>query len=97
MALTNAQMSEAIAQMICHCKLQEETDYELCHARAVLYTLGYEADADQILQRIYDGGFTHCLDRDFPNKDGVRPSDDSCYWGPDQLRSRLKSLYWHGE
>jgi hypothetical protein len=97
MALTNAQITEAIAQMVSHCKDLEHNDYHSVSARGVLYTLGYEADVDQILQRIYDGGFTYCLDSNFRTKDNEYVTSDVCYWGPDQLRSRLNSLYWYSD
>jgi len=106
MALTNAQMSEAIAQMIVHCKLQEETsNYEYVCARGILHTLGYsDDDADMVLQRIADGGFRYCLDSHIKctngsskNPENIYPSPDVCYWGPDQLRSRLHGLYWPGD
>ena len=39
-------------------------------------------------------GFTYCLDHEFATKDGEYPSQDVCIWGPDQLKSRLQSLYF---
>jgi hypothetical protein len=104
--LTQDQLKEAIEQMKVHCDLKM-ADYEAVSARSVLYELGYEADAEQVLKAIYDAGFTYCLDRDFsathfdPNNpkavnDMVTdyPSADACYWGPDQLKSRLEAVSW---
>lgn len=80
---------EAIAQMICHCKMMmEQGEYEAVSARGVLYTLGFEADADEILAFIASRGFDYCLDPMF----GDHPSRFACYWGPDQLESRLQFI-----
>jgi len=102
--VTKEQIKEAVAQMRSHCQLLEETsDYHGVSARGVLYELGYGADdADEVIRALADGGFAYCLDPMIeathfdPNNaravDGMvtdRPSADACYWGPDQLRSRL--------
>jgi len=98
-ALTDAQVDEAIEQMKSHCGLLME-EYELVSARAALYTLGYHGeDAEQVLKDIYDRGFTYCFDHRYISTwyDGDKevkeyPSEDVCYWGPDQLKSRLNSI-----
>lgn len=90
--LTNAQINEAIEQMKTHCDLAMQ-DYTPLSARSCLYDLGYEADAEQILKALYDGGFTYCLDRSFRTKDGDILTDDVCFWGPDQLKSRLFAIH----
>ena len=64
MALTAAQLKEAIDQMKIQCDLKMN-GYLPVSARSVLYELGYEADIDQLLQVIYDGGFQYCLDPQF--------------------------------
>ena len=94
MALTDEQIKEAIAQMKTHCDLKM-VEYESISARGTLYELGYHGeDAEQVLQRIYDGGFTYCLDPDYHKGDNERINESVCYWGPDQLRSRLDSLFF---
>lgn len=104
--LTDEQVKEAITQMRTSCDLKMEQDYQLVTARGLLYELGFEVeDAEQVLQVLYDGGFRYCLDPWFkakhfdPNNpkavNGMVeefPSHDACYWGPDQLKSRLP---WH--
>lgn len=100
MPLTDEQIREAIEQMKTHCDLHM-AEYTPLSARSTLYALGYQADADQVLQYIYDRGFTNCLDHRFLSTfyDGSSelrteyPSEDVCYWGPDQLKSRLNSLF----
>lgn len=105
MPLTIKQVNEAIAQMISYCKDSEERTeidgYEFQSARSLLYTLGYTSeDAEKVLKALYDGGFTYCLDPDYhespssSHKDtlGDRISEQVCYWGVDQLRSRLEFI-----
>lgn len=74
-------------------------NYEPVSCRSVLYSLGYHGeDAEQVLQYLYDKGFTYCFDSQFLSATGIPgddskeyPSADVCYWGPDQLKSRLDS------
>lgn len=94
--LTTAQIIEAIDQMKVTCDLKM-VNYELVSARSLLNELGYEADADQILEAIAGAGFDYCLDSHIRCSSGVGnegrreyPSQDVCYWGPDQLKSRLE-------
>lgn len=91
--MRTSQVLEAIEQMKVHCDLAM-SDYRGLSARGTLYELGYHGeDAEQILKALYDGGFTYCLDRKFATKDGEFPSADVCIWGPDQLKSRLHSVW----
>lgn len=84
--MTNKQVIEAIRQMCTHCDLKMQ-DYSGVAARGVLYELGFSEDeTEQVLQHLHDGGFTYCLDPRYGNK----PSLQACYWGPDQLKSRLE-------
>lgn len=92
--MTPAQIKDAIEQMKVHCDLAMEDNYRGLSARSVLRELGYhEDDLKAVLQTLYDGGFTYCLDYTFATKDGEFPSQDVCIWGPDQLKSRLHSIY----
>ena len=91
--LTNKQIKEAIEQMKTHCDLAYHDNYRMLSARGCLYELGYEADCEQILKALYDNGFSYCLDSSFRTKDGEYVSDSVCYWGPDQLKSRLWSVH----
>jgi len=97
------EIMDAIKQMKVHCQLMIEThNFEYVCARGILHTLGYsDDDADTVLQNIADGGFRYCLDPHIKCSNGsskdpinVYPSPDVCYWGPDQMLSRLNSLYW---
>lgn len=88
--LTDDQVQSAIRQMLVSCELKMK-DYEPMTARGTLYSLGFHGeDCEQILKFISDGGFNYCLDPEF--QEGERISLDVCYWGPDQLASRLHSL-----
>lgn len=95
MTLTTEQVHEAIEQMLVDCDLKME-NYESVSARGTLRSLGYDGEnLEQVLQFIFDGGFTYCLDRQYhvsPSNDPGPISQDVCYWGPDQLASRLHSL-----
>lgn len=100
--LTTDQVKDAIAQMESHCRLSMDKyregvgEYEMLCAREVLSTLGFHGDdRDQVLQALYDGGFQNCLDPDYHNyRDGQRRISLSvCYWGADQLESRLRSVW----
>jgi len=96
--MTTEQIHEAMGQMISHCKELEANDYHSVSARGVLYTLGYAHDeADEVLTALHDGGFDYCIDPMFPCRstcDGPNAKPEptpshACYWGPDQLRSRI--------
>lgn len=92
--LTKAQIKDAIEQAKVHCDLAYDDHYRTLSARGTLYELGYCCeDTNQILETLYRAGFTYCLDRDFPTKDGEYPVQEVCQWGPDQLKSRLQSIY----
>jgi hypothetical protein len=91
--LTPDQVQEAVVQMTTHCELKM-ANYDMVSARGTLYELGYHGEhAEQVLQFLYDHGFTYCLDPFYhksPRGDDSGPiSQDVCYWGPDQLKSRL--------
>jgi len=92
--LNGDQLNEAIEQMKVHCDLAMPEYSPVC-ARGVLNDLGYGADVEQVLQHIFDGGFTYCLDPHYhksPSNDLGPVSGDVCYWGPDQLKSRLECV-----
>jgi hypothetical protein len=91
--LTEDQCNEAIAQMLTSCDLAM-AEYRPLSARLVLTELGYSEHMEQILAYIAAGGFDYCLDRTIPasGHNNEFPSQDVCYWGPDQLKSRLQCL-----
>jgi hypothetical protein len=94
--MNESQIKEAITQMIVQCDLHMPA-YDMLSARGVLYELGYsEEQTDDVLAYIAAHGFDYCLDHriECSNGDPVKPgrtypSSDVCYWGPDQLKSRL--------
>jgi len=103
MSLTDDQVKEAIKQMESFTKDQVDqykagiSEYKYLSAREVLYALGFEADADQVLQAIADKGFDYCLDphvghRERDTERITYPSADACRWGVDQLHSRIRFI-----
>ena len=98
--LSKEQVEEAIAQAIIHCDILTETDYHVVTVRQVLRDLGYGNQLPQLLHEISKGGFEYCLDPEIPCKSGVGmenkeiyPDHDVCYWGPDQISSRLRAVH----
>lgn len=95
--MTKEEINQAIEQMKTHCDVKM-SNYEPVSARGILYELGFHEEAEDVLQNIYDRGFTYCLDPQFesagvyPDFKPEYPKPDVCYWGPDQLKSRLQAL-----
>jgi len=89
------QITEAIDQAVVFCRSKEEAkEYESVSLRGVLYDLGYGIDqVENVLQTCAKRGFWYCLDSSIPHQDGHYPAQAVCYWGPDQLRSRLECLH----
>ena len=95
--MTATQIQEAIDQMKSDCQLRVDGDrYEAVSARGILYALGFssEDEADQVLARLFEGGFTYCLDPKFHKGNEARISEGVCYFGPDQMLSRIQSCFW---
>lgn len=94
--MTKDQIREAITQMKTHCEIKMPA-YEMISARGALYELGFHGeDAEEVLEALFEGGFTYCLDPHFhrsPRADEGPISADVCYWGPDQLLSRLDCVH----
>jgi hypothetical protein len=104
MALSIPQIHEALEQVLVSCELAQ-AEYTPMAMRSALIDLGYSSDADQIVAFVAAGGFTYCMDPsvsathyDPNNREAVNgmvtdyPGPDACFWGPDQLASRLRSL-----
>lgn len=89
--LTQSQVLEAIEQMKVQCDLAMP-EYRMLSARSTLYELGYEEHVEQVLAYIFEHGFTYCLDPAYHEGSLTKIEYSVCYWGPDQLKSRLDSL-----
>lgn len=95
--MTEDQKIEAVHQMMVHCEILQ-ADYTPVSARSALRDLGYgDEDRLEVLQFIAEGGFDYCLDPSIPmtghhEARGERPDYAVCFWGPDQLKSRLDCL-----
>lgn len=96
MPLTTTQYEDAVQQMIVHCKLvQENGAYEPISARGCLRTLGFDGEElDEVLHYIASRGFTYCLDSRVKQEGAHNdyPPQFACWWGPDQLESRLRAV-----
>jgi len=105
--MTTGEISDAIRQCIAHCRNREqEVGYEFLSVRKCLYILGYDqAQADEVIRYCAYRGFSRAIDPIVestyfsPNdKNAVNnmvteyPNYDDCFWGIDQLRSRLQSV-----
>lgn len=98
-------IDEAIEQVRDLCD-EYQHEYKPVSMRSALETLGYTApDINVIIKAVAERGFTYCLDPIIasthfdPNNpravnDMVTDTPDypACFWGPDQLKSRLHSL-----
>ena len=74
--------------------------YRPISMRSGLIAAGYDwHDAiTSVLEYVASHGFEYCLDHTIECSSGTtgkprsRPSQDVCWWGPDQLKSRLDCL-----
>lgn len=95
MALTQTAAVEAIKQVIALCETCEHNkDYTPISMREALNMLGF-TDIQEILRYTADHGFDYCLDHtipatSYPDFVPELPPQQACYWGPDQLKSRLQ-------
>ena len=78
-----------------------EHDYPLVSVRSLAGKLGYAELLPSILEACASNGFDYCLDSTIQatsysggTKETSFPSQEVCYWGPDQLRSRLDCVDW---
>lgn len=96
--MTNLQIYGAIRKVVELTVELEADGYQPVSARSALRKLGYDREQqDSVILFIADGGFDYCLDPTIPmtghhEAAGETPHPDVCYWGPDQLRSRLFCL-----
>lgn len=103
--MTEEKIHLAIGKMIAACDAKMATGkYPMVSARSVLRELDYDAsDQQTVLLHIAAGGFDYCLDHTIVMSGhhegrGEKPDHAVCWWGPDQLASRLQCLsnvpYW---
>lgn len=104
--MTGAEIREVIEAMIRTCGALIERNkageirYPFVSARNLIIEVG--RDPDEVLPCIAQAGFDYCLDSAIPCSTGVggdagrkeRPSQDVCYWGADQMKSRLDAIIW---
>jgi hypothetical protein len=97
--LTQSQLKEAFLQSLSFTRDKVEYykqggEYEMLFYRKVLRDLGYHGeDAQQVIAAVATAGFSYCLDPEVES-DGSHPCEQVCWWGCDQLLSRLKCVEW---
>ena len=97
--LTQNQLNEAFMQSLSFARnavdyYKNGGDYEMLMYRDVLRKLGYHGeDAEQIISAVAKAGFDYCLDPQISHQ-GYFPAEDPCWWGCDQLYSRLQCVEW---
>lgn len=98
-------IKEAIRKVIAECE-KRQAAYTPIAMRPALTELGFGKDqADAVIAYCASHGFDYCLDPtvsathyDPNNPAAVKgmitdyPSSRACYWGPDQLKSRLNCV-----
>ena len=95
--LNDAEKQEAVNRVKSLCD-QKMKGYQLLSMRSGLRELGYSFDqCDDVIQYVADRGFNYCLDpmiacKGITMKEAEHPIMDVCYWGPDQLKSRLEFI-----
>jgi hypothetical protein len=82
-------------------RLETGHGYPPVSVRSLAAALGHAELLDSILEACVDGGFTYCLDHTVEatsygggEAHTGRPPWTACFWGPDQLRSRLDCVDW---
>ena len=97
--MTQNEIFTAIQAVIARCKKGLETGYPTVSMRGMLYDCGYSVhETDFVLQFVSSEGFNYCLDSRIAHEkcgDDSRqefPPYEACYWGADQLISRLNCV-----
>lgn len=101
--MTENDIKQAVARMVNHCTIlntaykDELLPYEMASARNVLMCLNYsKRDQDLVLGYLHAHGFSYCLDPMFATKNEAgdwEPTPEfACWWGIDQLLSRLRCV-----
>jgi hypothetical protein len=94
----NLDINQAIDEVKAYCDTLMK-GYHPVSLRSALYALGYDKEeSDAVIRDCAERGFTNCIDpiiatKSYPDFEERFPTSDVCYWGPDQLKSRLWSLH----
>jgi hypothetical protein len=79
-------------------RIENAPGYEMVSVRSLYTKLAMtNPPLDEVLRAISDAGFNYCLDHTIRieghnDARGEFPHRDVCYWGADQLRSRLSCV-----
>lgn len=95
--MNESEIHNALDRLMAECE-QRQAKYIMTSARSGLVALGYNSEEqDEIIRFIAAGGFDYCLDPKIVmtghhEAAGEKPNWQVCYFGPDQLLSRLMGL-----
>jgi hypothetical protein len=94
--MLDVEKKEAVEKVMAVCDSLMENYTFVSLRNALQVRLGYSRDdTDEIIRWVADKGFSYCVDpiitTSFVGGEDreIAPSYDVCFWGPDQLRSRL--------
>lgn len=93
--MVDAEVLEALSRIRAEAqRIEQAGDWRYVSVRSLACELGFSELVPLILAECVERGFSYCLDHTVSSLDGVTkerifPSEEVCYWGPDQLRSRL--------
>jgi hypothetical protein len=74
---------------------EQAPGYAMASVRSLAGELGFAELLPDILEVCAANGFGYCLDETIPcGTDHELPDRNVCYWGCDQLRSRLDCVDW---
>lgn len=92
--MSEPEIRNAIEKVKAICDEHYADGYRSISMRSGLGEAGYSRDQiATVLDYVAARGFEHCLDYTIECGDPRRrPSQDVCWWGPDQLKSRLDCL-----
>lgn len=98
--MNEQEIKEAIKQVMIDCDLLvKQENYDSVSLRGVLTKLGYTHDQTvDVIFYVAEQGWTYCLDNIVESSNGLSdggkefPSQSVCYYGPDQLKSRLYAV-----
>jgi hypothetical protein len=98
-AMSDPEIVEAIEKVKALCDAYYADGYQPVSMRSGLTASGYDREQiREVLAYVAARGFEYCLDYTIECSSGTtdkprsRPDQQVCWWGPDQLKSRLDCL-----
>jgi len=96
--MSDPEIVDAITKVKALCDEHYADGYRAISMRSGLVEAGYSGEQiAPVLEYVASHGFEYCLDHTIECSSGTekprsRPDQDVCWWGPDQLKSRLDCL-----